>query len=241
MADLRITDTQGYLLYREVEPVQPYPRIDPQQPHDETPRGQDDSRGKKDEMARRRFVAMRSLIDGLKKIGRIERIDYQSLINELTKKGITAAEQELFDLLSAQQIPPEGLARLAEQIREQMTRADVSFGSLLTEKSNFLPYFSNGLAAVQLCYRDLELLPGQEGPLLIDAIAGEGLYRCATGYLQVEFYPQVRAQYDSALNVDIRIMVAAGEKDEENRRAILFERTPGVFALYTDKQISLSI
>jgi hypothetical protein len=36
-------------------------------------------------------------------------------------------------------------------------------------------------------------------------------------------------------------MVAAGEMDEENRRAILFERIPGVFALYTDKQISLSI
>ena len=241
MANLRITDTQGYLLYREVEPVQPYPRIDSQQPQDENPRGQDGSRAKKDEMSRRRFVAMRGLIEGLKNIGRIERIDYHSLIKELITKGIGAAEQELLELLRTHQVPPEGLAHLAGQVRDRIASPDVSFGSLLAEEYNFLPYYSKGLLEVLLCYPDLELLPGQEGPLLIEAIAADGLYRCATRHLQVEFRPQVKTQYDSALEVDIQILVGVGEVDEESRRAILFQRSSEVFALYTDKQISLSI
>lgn len=94
---------------------------------------------------------------------------------------------------------------------------------------------------MQLRFLHLELLPGQEGPMLVDAIARDGSFHCAARHLQVEFNPQVKAQYDSALEVDIRIVVAVGEMDEENRRAILFERSPGAFALYTDKQISLSI
>ena len=241
MANLRITDTQGYLLYREVEPVQPYPRIDPQQPQDESPRSQDESRAKKEELARRRFIAMRGLIEGLKNIGRIERVDYQTLINEITQKGIGVAEQELLDLLRTHQVPAEGLAHLAGQIRERIASPDVSFGSLLTEEYNVLPHYSKGLSEVQLRYRDLELLPGQEGPLLIETIAGDGLYRCATRHLQVEFRPRVRSQYDSALEVDIHILVGVGEVDEESRRAILIQRSSGVFALYTDKQISLSI
>ncbi len=241
MANLRISDTQGYLLYREVEPVQPYPRIDPQQPQDESPRSQDESRAKKEELARRRFVAMRGLIDGLKNVGRIERIDYNALVNELINKGVGVVEQELLDLLRAHQIPSAGLTHLAEQVRDRITSPDVTFGPLLTADHNFLPHYSKGLSEVQLCYRDLELLPGQEGPLLIEAIVGDGRYSCATRYLQIEFRPQVRIQYDSALEVDIRILVGVGEVDEESRRAILFQRSAGVFALYTDKQISLSI
>ena len=241
MADLRVTDTQGYLLYREVEPVQPYPRIDPQQPHDEKPRGQDQAREKKDGQPRRRFVAMRQLIDRLKEVGQLERISYPALLKELGTIGIAHADQELFELLQAHQVTAEGLNHLAGQIRSLMATPDIGFGPPLDAKENVLPYFSRGLAVVQLRYLQLELLAGQEGPLLVDAIARDGSFRCAASYLRVEFQPQVKAQYDSALNVDIRIMVAVGEMDEENRRAILFERTPGVFALYTDKQISLSI
>jgi hypothetical protein len=241
MADLRVTDTQGYLLYREVEPVQPYPRIDPQQPHDEKPRGQDQPREKKGGQPRRRFVAMRQLIDRLKEIGHLERINYAVLVKDLGTIGIAYADKELFDLLQAHQVTMAGLDHLAAQIRSLMSNPDVGFGPPLDAEHNFLPYFSRGLAVVQLRYLRLELLPGQEGPVLVDAVARDGSFRCATRYLQVDFQPQVKAQYDSALEVDIRIMVAAGEMDEENRRAILFERTPGVFALYTDKQISLSI
>jgi len=241
MADLRVTDTKGYLLYREVEPVQPYPRIDPQQPHDEKPRGQEQTREKKDGQPRRRFVAMRQLIDRLKEVGQIERITYPALLKELGSIGVGHADRELFDLLKAHQVPPEGLNHLAAQIRNLIATPDVGFGLPLDAEHNVLPYFSRGLAMVQLCYLHLELLPGQEGPMLVDTIARDGSFRCGTRYLQAEFHPHVKAQYDSALNVDIRIMVAVGEMDEENRRAILFERTPGVFALYTDKQISLSI
>src|SRR6056297_118664 len=241
MADLRITDTQGYLLYREVEPVQPYPRIDPQQPHDEKPRGQDQTREKKDGQPRRRFVAMRQLIDRLKEIGQLERVDYPTLVKDLGTIGIAHADKELFELLQTHQVTIEGLNHLAVQIRALIASPDVGFGPPLDAGHNVLPYFSSGLAVVQLRYLHLELLPGQEGPLLVDAIARDGTFRCATRHLQVDFQPQVKAQYDSSIEVDLRIMVAVGEMDEESRRAILFERSPGVFALYTDKQISLSI
>lgn len=241
MANLRVTDTQGYLLYREVEPVQPYPRIDPQQPQDEKPRGQDQPREKKDAQPRRRFVAMRQLIDRLKELGQLERINYPALVEDLGNIGVAHADKELFALLQAHQVPAAGLNHLAAQMRALMTSPDVGFGPALEAEDNILPYFSRGLAVVHLRFFRLELLPGQEGSVLVDAIATNGSYRCATRHLQVDFQPQVKAQYDSALTVDIRILVAVGEKDEENRRAILFERSPGVFALYTDKQISLSI
>jgi hypothetical protein len=241
MADLRVTDTQGYLLYREVEPVQPYPRIDPQQPHDEKPRGQDQAREKKDAQPRRRFVAIRQLIDRLKEFGRFERINYPALVSELETIGVAHADRELFELLQFHQVPTAGLHHLAAQVRARITTPDVGFGPPLDAEHNVLPYFSRGLSVVHLRFLQLELLPGQEGSMLIDAIARDGSFRCATRQLQVEFKPQVKIQYDSALNVDIRIVVAVGEMDEAKRRAILFERTPGVFALYTDKQISLSI
>ncbi|MBD1400798.1 hypothetical protein [Pelovirga terrestris] len=241
MADLRVTDTKGYMLYREVEPVQPYPRIDAQQPHDEKSRGQDQAREKKDGQPRRRFVAMRQLIDRLKETGQLERIAYPELLKELGNVGIAHADRELFDLLQTHQVTIEGLNHLAAQIRALMATPDVGFGPPLEAEHNVLPYFSRDLAVVQLRYLHLELLAGQEGPHLVDAIARDGSFRCATRHLQVEFHPQVKAQYDSSLIVDLRMMVAVGEMDEENRRAILFERTPGVFALYTDKQISLSI
>ena len=241
MADLRVTDTQGYLLYREVEPVQPYPRIDPQQPHEEKPRGQDQAREKKDKQPRRRFVAMRHLIDRLKEFGQLERITYLTLVNNLGNIGIARADKELFELLQAHQVPTAGLNHLAAQIRPLIATPDIGFGPPLDVEQNVLPYFSKGLSVVQLRYLHLELLPGQEGPMLVDAIARDGSFRCATRHLRVEFHPQVKAQYDSALEIDIRIMVAVGEMDEEKRRAILFERSPGVFSLYTDKQISLSI
>ncbi len=241
MADLRVTDTQGYLLYREVEPVQPYPRIDPQQPHDEKPRGQDQAREKKDTHPRRRFVAMRHLIDRLKELGRLERINYPTLVNELGNIGVAHADKELFELLQSYQVPNAGLNHLATQIRPLIVTPDIGFGPPLAAENNVLPYFSRGLSMVQLRYLHLELLAGQEGPVLVEAIANGGSFRCAAGHLQVEFQPKVKIQYDSALAVDIRIMVAVGEMDEENRRAILVERSPGLFALYTDKQISLSI
>ncbi len=241
MADLRVTDTKGYLLYREVEPVQPYPRIDPQQPHDEKPRDQDQAREKKDGQPRRRFVAMRQLIDRLKEVGQLERIAYPALLKELGNVGVGHADKELFDLLQAHQVTIDGLNHLAAQIRALMATHDVGFGPPLDAEHNVLPFFSSGLSEVQLRYLHLELLPGQEGSVLVDVIARDGSFRCATRHLQVEFRPQVKAQYDSSLRVDMRIMVAVGEMDEENRRAILFERIPGVFALYTDKQISLSI
>jgi len=241
MADLRVTDTQGYLLYREVEPVQPYPRIDPQQPQDEKPRGQDQAREKKDMQLRRRFVAMRQLIDRLKEFGQLERINYPTLVNSLSTIGIAQADKELFELLQAHQVPTVGLNHLAAQIRPLIGTPDIGFGPPLDVEQNVLPYFSRGLSVVQLRYLHLELLAGEEGPVLVDAIARDGSFRCATRHLQVEIYPQVKAQYDSVLEINIRIMVAVGEIDEENRRAILFERTPRVFALYTDKQISLSI
>lgn len=241
MADLRVTDTQGYLLYREVEPVQPYPRIDPQQPQDEKPHRQDQAREKKDMQLRRRFIAMRHLIDRLKEFGQLERINYSTLVNNLGNIGVAHADNELFELLQAHQVPTEGLNRLAAQIRPLIGNPDIGFGPPLEVEQNVLPYFSRGLSVVQLRYLHLELLPGQEGPVLVDAIARDGSFRCATRRLRVEFHPQAKTQYDCALEVDIRIMVAVGEMDEDKRRAILFERFPGVFALYTDKQISLSI
>lgn len=241
MSNLRISDTHGYLLYREVEPVQPYPRIDPQQPQDEKPRNREEPRSQKEELTRRRFIAMRSMIEGLKKRGRIARVDYSTLVSDLAQIGVGFAEKELLDLLRTHRVTPEGLSHLSEQILRLIATPDLGFGPTLEEAHNFLPHFAPGLSEVHLRYLKLELLPGQEGPLLVEAISGDGLYRCATRHLQMECRPLVKTQYDSALELNIHIVVGVGEVDEANRRAILYQREPSSFALYTDKQIDLSI
>lgn len=241
MANLRVTDTQGYLLYREVEPVQPYPRIDPQQPPDEKLRNREDSRPKKDEPARRRFVAMRHLIEGLKDGGTIVRVDYATLVRDLGLIGLTLIEGELFDLLRSRRVLTEGLMHLNRQLHDMPVTMDPHFALPLAEERGLLPCFVPGLCEVVLESRPLELLPGQEGPLLLEALAAEGYYRCVAHQVQLECRPLIRFQYDSAIELKIQLLVGAGEMDDAGRRAILYRRSPGVFALYTDKRINLSI
>ncbi len=238
---LRVEDFQAYRPFLEVEPVQPTRRVTPQRPRDEYPPEQRDGREYRDERARRRFVAMRELIEGLKGSGRILRVDYQTALTELVEQGRAIAEKELSDCLRAVKVTAEGMAHLARQLRQPARLPELEFGAQLDELSNYFPIYIRGLSEFYLGFAGLELQPGEEGPHLVDAISSDGSYRYATKRLRLICRPQVKTQYDSALELDIRVLVGAGEIDEDNRRAILYQRGDNEYALYTDKQINLSI
>lgn len=239
--NLRVEDFQAYRPFREVEPVLPTERVTPQRPRDEYPPEHREGREYHDERARRRFIAMRDLIGGLRESGRIVRVDYQTALAELTQQGVAIAESELSDCLRTLKVRPEGMEHLAQQLRQAASLPELEFGAQLDEMNNYFPVYIRGLLEFYLRFSRLELLPGEEGPLLVDAISSDGSYRYASKRLRLICRPQVKAQYDSALELDVRVLVGVGEVDEDNRRAVLYQRDEADYALYTDKQISLSI
>ncbi|MFO7578059.1 MAG: hypothetical protein R6W66_10070 [Pelovirga sp.] len=241
MSKLRVSETRAYRLYREVEPLQPYPRIDAQQPREEQTPAKKEVQTAPVPHARRRFGAMRKLIAGLKESGRILHVDYQTLTRELHQIATAISSRELIALLQQHRVSAAGRNHLKRQLRQRSGPDDVVIGPALVESNNVFPLFVSGLRECQLRYDKLELLPGQEGPQLLDAIAREGHFRCATQSLQLLFRPLVKVQYDTALELDVNFIIGVGEVDDAGRRAILYQRTATNYGLYTDKQINLTI
>lgn len=238
---LRVSATRAYRLYREVEPLQPYPRIDAQQPRQEQLPATSEGQATAVPAGRRRFGAMRKLIAGLKESGRILHVDYQTLSGEFHQIGTALGNTELIALLRSHQVTPAGRNHLKRQLRRKTGPDDVVVGPALVETNNFFPLFVSGLREFHLRYDKLELLPGQEGPLLLDALARDGEFRCTTQQLQLEFRPLVKVQYDTAVELEISVIVGVGEIDDAGRRAILYQRAAASYGLYTDKPLDLTI
>lgn len=118
MTKLKVGHLHGYHPYVEVEPVQPYPRIDPQQSRDEEQRRQSPERGERDDFVQRRFWAMRQLIERLKAEAEIVRVDYAQAAAELTEQGLILAEQNLVEQLLEFNLTAPGIEALMQQIRQ---------------------------------------------------------------------------------------------------------------------------
>lgn len=235
--NLRVGGVHGYQLYREVEPVPAYPRIDQQQPRGENPQQQFEQRADKNDQAMRRFKAMRDLIDELKETAGITRVDLSTAEEELHKLGLLIAENELVEQLLELKIPLENIDKLFQQIRQQHAVPDMGTGHNFTEADNFFPVFVAGLSEYNLRFQNLQIQSDHRNQQMIDSFEESGRFIHDKNRLRLDF----QKQNNNLLRLDISVLVAISEVDEGGRRVILYQRPDQSYALYADKQINLSI
>ena len=241
MANLRVAGTHAYQPYREIEPVPPYPRIDPQRPRDEYPQQQSEQRADKDDHARRRFRAMRKLIHELKKTTGISRVDYSTAEAELSDLGLSILENELVEQLLDLKISLVEIDAVLQQIRQRPTVPDLKAGHDLSEAYNLFPVFIVGISEYNLYFQSLQVQLSSKSMQIREKIASDGRFISERKRLRLDFQKAGLSKNIDALNLDISILVAASEVDEAGRRVILYQRSNQNYALYADKQIDLSI
>ena len=241
MANLRVSGTHAYQPYREVEPVPAYPRIDPQQPRDEYPQQQSEQRPDKADPVRRRFRAMRTLIDELKKAAGLTRVDYVTAEAELNDLGLSILEGELVEQLLELKVSLEGIDHLFQQIRQRPITPDLGAGHNLSETYNFFPVFIPGISEYNLRFQHLEVQPCYDSIQISENIESHGYFISEKNRLRLDFRQVVSMEDIISLQLDISVLVAVSEVDDDGRRVILYQRSNQSFALYADKQIDLSI
>lgn len=232
-------------LFREVAPVSPYPRINPQQPRQEGyPRQQQEAElGQKKHM-RRRFTTMRKLIDRLKESELISRVNYSTAENELRSKGLEIAEEHLIPRLLELKIPLNSIDQILLQIRQQTATIGLTSGAeVLSDQRGPFPISAVGLTEFNLEFAELKIAPGKQHESLVEKIKQEGAYSSERNRMRLSFFLVSSQPYAAAdsLQLKISVLVAAMEFDEAGRRAIVYQRPNQSYALYADKQINLSI
>ncbi|MEA3361676.1 MAG: hypothetical protein U9Q61_00150 [Thermodesulfobacteriota bacterium] len=240
-ANLRVRGTQAYQPYREVEPVPPYSRINPQQSRDEYPQQQSEQRVDKTDPVRRRFRTMRKLIDELKEMTGLARVDYSTAEMELNNLGFLIAEAELVDQLLELKISPQEIGELLQQLRSRSISSTLGAGHNLSESDNFFPVFVAGLSEYNLCFQNLQVKIDQKSDKIIEKVETSGRFISEKNRLRLDFSDATPAEETNTLQLDISILVAVSEVDDDRRRVILYQRPDKSYALYADKQIDLSI
>ena len=241
MTKLKVGHLHGYHPYAEVEPVQPYPRIDPQQSREEEQRRQPSARGERDDFVQRRFWAMRQLIERIKAEAKIVRVDYAQAEAELTEQGLVLAEGSMVEQLLQFKLLPAGIEALMQQIRQGEVLPVLQAGSPLRAERELFPIFEPGMSEYNLCLQALQLDPSADLLQLVAEGESEGRFVQEKGALRFDFQSLPTAAKDGPPLLTIEILVAASEIDNNGRRAILYQRMDGSYALYSDKQIDLSI
>jgi len=240
-ANLRVSGTRAYQLNREVEAVPPYPRVNAQRPRDEYPRQREEHTPDQGEHARRRFGAMRKLIDDLMKETGIGRVDYFTAEAELNELGFSILEDELPSRLSSLNVSSVAIDDLFQQLREKKTSPCLEAGRSLSESYNFFPVFIAGISEYNLCFKRLQLQPDEKMVQVNEALERDGCFFSEEKRLRLEFCPASSAENISILELNVTILVAVSEVDDAGRRVILYQRPNQSYALYADKQINLSI
>jgi len=241
MTKLKVGHLHGYHPYAEVEPVQPYPRIDPQQSREEEQRRQPSARGERDDFVQRRFWAMRQLIERIKAEAKIVRVDYAQAEAELTEQGLVLAEGSMVEQLLQFKLMPAGIEALMQQIRQGEVLPVLQAGSPLRAERELFPIFEPGMSEYNLCLQALQLDPSADLLQLVAEGESEGRFVQEKGRLRFDFQSLPTVAKDGPPLLTIEILVAASEIDNNGRRAILYQRMDGSYALYSDKQIDLSI
>lgn len=240
-ANLRVGRMHGYQPYREVEAISPYPRIDPQQPRDEYPQQQKQERAESDNHVRRRFTAMRHLIDELRATDLIARVDYMTAEQEMVDLGLAYVEEQLPSLLYGMGLSQESIEGSFQQLRQKVKAPELRANRKLIEDDNFLPVFVPGLMEYGLFFSALKLQINHRNKDIMTAIRDDGRFVMKRGRLVFEFRDGPSSSGPSVLSLDLSVLTGVSEVDEAGRKAILYQRRGQSFALYADKQISLSI
>jgi len=231
-------------IHREVEPVKPYPRINPQQQRQDGYQQQDaEQRPDDNNKARRRFTAMRELIEEIKNQAQINRVDFNTANQELIDLGLLIAEEELISLLLQLNVPLAGIEDLTQQLRQQSISPTLVSGRNISSTSKLFPVFVENLAEYLMRFDDLLVTMGPQRSDIFDEINNDGRFVVEHNRLRLNFtrVAALPAVPGGALNLSISIQLGAVEVDENGRRAIFYQRPDQSYGLYSDKSISLSI
>ncbi len=240
-SNLKVGGINAYQPYREVEPVSSYPRIDPHQPRDQYPQQESLTQNEPTDQARRRFRAMRKLIDRLKENSRIVRVDYLTAEQELCEFGRHLVEEELVQQLLTLKFPLESIEAIFKDLGLQLEHPDLQTGGTLSEVDNFFPVYVAGLSQGLLCFNNLPVPELLISDHITNEIRSDGQFVMEKNRIRLEFRDPPAPGGKDRHRLNIRLLVAITEMDEEGRRAFLYQRADLDFALYADKQISLSI
>jgi hypothetical protein len=243
LEDIKKVSFKSTSIHREVAPVKPYPRIDPNQPRQEGYSQQEPEKRPEDKGTRRRFTAMRDLIEELKEQAQISRVDFNTANQELIELGLTIAEEELLAQLLNLKVPLAGIENLIGQMREQSASPTLISGRNILPDSTLFPVFVADLAEYIMRFEHLQVAMGSQHNEVIDEINNTGRFvveqtRLRLNFTRVAALPAIPGE---PLNLTISIQVGAVEVDENGRRAIFYQRPDQSYGLYSDKLISLSI
>ena len=186
-------------------------------------------------------MAMRILIDELKKAAGLTRVDYSTAETELNDLGLSILESELVEQLLELKVPLEGIDHLFQQIRQRPTTPDLRAGHNLSEDYNFFPVFIAGISEYNLRFQQLQVQSSDKSIRINENIDGRGHFVSEKNRLRLDFRQMAATEDIDVLQLDISIQVAVSEVDDAGRRVILYQRPNQSFALYADKQIDLSI
>lgn len=239
-SNLKVGITHAYQPYREVDPVAPYPRVDPQQPRDERQRRRA-YKNQQDDRARRRFTAMRRLIDDLKVNFTVSRIDYMTAEQELVSLAREIVSKSLADELRRLNLSSENIEDVLYQIQQKFVPADLKTGKKLTEENNRLPLFVPGFSELNLFLEGIRIWLNGNCTGVLSAIRNDGRFFDEGRDFLVDIRNNPSLSVPLSVIMDLFVRVAVCEIDEAGRKAILYQRKDRSLALYADKQISLSI
>lgn len=228
---------------RDVAPVNPYPRIEPQQERQEGQRRQDQEKERSEKQSRRRFTAMRDLINELKTTAQISHVDFNTANRELINQGLSIAEEDLLAQLLHLKVPLGSIEDLSRQILQKTSNPLLISGRKLTPESELFPFYVEDLSEYLLRFEGLRVKMSQQHSDILDEINNNGRFVWTHDRLRLSFTRRslLPAVPGASLELTISIQVGAVEVDENGRRAILYRRPNGGYALYSDKLISVSI
>lgn len=231
-------------MFREVEPVSPYPRVTPQQQRQEGYSRQRQQAEPEQERQQRRFTAMRRMIDRIKGAVRIIRVEFGVAETELQDRGLAVLEEQLIDELLQLKLSLPAIDELLQQIRQNSQLVNFGAGATIShDEPGLLPVSTRGLQEFNLHIGELIIRGSDQNRALLQEIDKTGRFVREAGPLRLickRLGPELSPQ-EQLLQLDIVVQVAVIEVDPAGRRAILYPRSESVYCLYADKQINLSI
>lgn len=242
---IKIPTSPMQSLWRGIEALSLSSRINPQPPHHEgsSPQ-QSDSAEERERRPRRRFVALRRLINELKESAQITKVDFAIADAELHSLGLAVVEEKLIQQLLQLKIPLHSIEQLLPQIDQNRARVSLGRGRSITSAAlTLFPVSAEGLAEYNLKIEELKVRIERFDSKIVTEIDQEGFYVDEQNRLRLIFYRRGAARGEASELLELKISVLLGviENDEASRRAILYQRADKSYGLYADKLINLSI
>ena len=224
----------------EIAPALPAARIvrrpNPQEQSNSYPQQPSEQRSR----ARRRFKAMRRLLNRLKQQRGFQRVDFNTAEKEMRAAGRQLVEDHLTAALGPLLHPAE-LHAVAAEWRSQLPSAPTKAGRpLLHAEALGFPTAPLGLCEFQLEVTALHLEPSQLIAPARATLKEENYLAQQSGPLRIQV-GRPDPQHPDNLVVRLEVSIGVVEIDPAGRRVILYQRPDQSHGLYMDKPIDLKV